>query len=265
MILSVIIVNYNHRQYLRKCLTSLLTSLQGIKSEILVVDNYSIDGSLALLKKEFLQKITLIENRRNLGFSRAANLGIRKAKGKYLFLLNPDTQVNSQSLNELIKFLDKKKEAACVVPQLLHPDKSLQYSIRRFPDFLTVIARRTPLRSFSLVRRRNNFHLMKKISHQKMREIDWALGSCLLVRRETLEAVGLFDEGFFVYGEDIDWFWRLKKAGFKAYYLPQAKIIHHHLAKSDQQLFSKESYYHFKSIVYFFRKYWQEILTGRYP
>jgi len=265
MKLSVIIVTFNHQKYLENCLASLLKSLEAINSEVIVVDNHSTNGTIERLKEIGKSKFKVIQNKKNLGFAQACNQGIKKAKGGYLLLLNPDTQVNQEGLRKLIEFLDKNKEAACGAPQLLNPDKSLQYSIRRFPDSFTVIARRTPLRRLSFVNKRNNFHLMKNISHHQTREIDWALGSCLLVRKETFKKIGLFDEGFFVYCEDIDWFWRLKKAGLKAYYFPQTKIIHHHLARSDKKLFSKESYYHLRSIVYFFRKYWQEILTGRYP
>lgn len=276
MKLSVIIVNYNHKKYLEDCLNSLFGGLKKIKAEILVIDNRSIDSSIDFLKKIknkkinslrsfFPSEIKIIFNKKNLGFAKACNKGIRKARGEYILLLNPDTQVVGESIKLMMDFLEKRKDITCVVPKLLNPDKTLQYSIRRFPGVLTVLLRRTPLRWTNLLRKRDDFHLMKDINHNRTKKIDWALGSCLMTRRNIFDQVGLFDEHFFVYCEDIDWFYRLKKARLKAYYLPKAKVIHHHLAISDKKLLSKESFYHTKSMIYFFKKYWREIVTFKYP
>lgn len=265
MKLSVVIVSHNHEQYLQDCLSCLLKEFQSVRSEVFVIDNHSSDNSVDLIKEKFNKQVNLIENKQNLGFAKACNQGIKRAEGNYIFFLNPDTQVAKGSIRKMINFLEEYKETDCVVPKLLNLDKSLQYSIRRFPNLLMVLIRRTPLRLVPFIKSKDASHLMKDISHNQIIEIDWALASCMMVRKRVFKQIGLFDENFFVYCEDIDWFWRLKKAGLKAHYLPKAKVLHHHLAKSDKKLLSRETFYHTKSMIYFFRKYWKDILTGRYP
>lgn len=265
MKLSVIIVNYNHKKYLKTCLNSLLKNLKGITFEVFLIDNNSKDGSVGFLKQKASKKIKIILNKKNLGFARACNQGIRRAKGDYILLINPDIKVLKESVGKMIDFLERNRGLGCVAPKLLNPDQSLQYSIRRFPNVLTVLIRRTPLRLLPFIKNKDALHLMKNVNHNRIIKIDWALASCLMVKRKVFDQIGLFDENFFVYCEDIDWFYRLKKAGLGAYYLPEAKVIHHHLAKSDKKLLSKESLYHTKSMIYFFKKYWREILTFKYP
>lgn len=265
MVLSAIIVVFNHKNYLERCLNSLVRELKNIgESEIRVIDNHSTDGSTQLIKRQFGKKVKLVCHKENLGFARACNKGIRAAKGKYILILNPDTEITRGSLKSMINALEKES-IGCLVPRLINPDGSLQYSIRRFPRLITVIARRTPLRLIHLFEKQNEFHLMKDVDHSQMIAIDWALGGCVLTKRQIFGKIGYFDEKFFLYCEDIDWFYRLRKQGLTAFYYPKASIIHHHIAKSDKKLLSRESFYHFKSLCYFFKKYFPEIVSLKYP
>ncbi len=263
MKITVVIVVYNHKEYLKNCLDFLLRAVDGLSYEIFLIDNHSNDGSANFLKKREGERIKVILNKKNLGFARACNQGIRKAKGEYLLLLNPDVELEKESVKLMINFLEKRKNPVVAVPLLFNPDGSVQYSIRKFPGFFSALIRRTPLRLFPFLPR--DFHFVKKINQKKPTQIDWALGGCFLAKREVFEKIGLLDEKFFVYCEDIDWFYRLRKERIKAYCFPEAKATHYHLAKSDKKIFSKESFYHFRSMVYFFKKYWREIFSFRYP
>jgi hypothetical protein len=262
--LSVIIVVYNHQQFLANCLSSLRISTAAFKPKVIVIDNCSTDGSVNFLKSNFKDFIRLIQNPKNYGFAKACNQGIQKAQGDYLLFLNPDTQITGQAIEKMILFLDHHPLVACLVPCLLNPDQTPQFSLRNFPGIITVLAKRTPLKFLPYFKKARDFHLEKNFPSQPQ-AINWALGSCFLIRKKVFEKIGYFDEHFFVYCEDIDFFYRLKKAGLKTYFLPEAKVIHYHQAKSDKVLFSKESFYHFKSILYFFKKYFWEILTNKYP
>jgi len=152
--------------------------------------------------------------------------------------------------------MDEHPEAGACGAQLLFPDGTLQLSCRRFPDLRTFLVRRTPFRRFLWGSSANAYHLMADIDHHLAQPVDWLLGACLLVRREIINTVGLMDESYYLYVEDIDWCYRMKQRGWQVWYVPSAKIIHHHLAVSDKALLSQRSWIHFQSMVRFYRKFW---------
>lgn len=251
--LSVIIVTHNHAAYLSRCLDSLVLQVEQAGGEIIIIDNRSDDASVAVARR--YPQVRLYVNQERRGFAANANYGLALAQGRYLLLLNPDTEVLPGALEKLLGFMDAHPQVGLCGAQLLFPDGRVQPSPRRFPTLGTVIARRTPLRVFLRNSRLNRHHLMLDMDHSQPQEVDWLLGACLLVRREALEEVGPLDEGFFLYIEDIDWARRMHQAGWKVYYVPAAQIIHHHLAVSDKRFLSRQMWVHACSMVRYARKY----------
>lgn len=264
---SIIIVSHRHRQYLSGCLRSLIDGKKRLKLEIIVVDNNSADGTLDSLTPAILSKITLVRNNHNLGFAKACNQGIRMARSTVVLLLNPDILAEPGSVSTMLRFLKQNHRIACVVPVLKNIDGSIQYSCRKFPGWKETVIKRTPLRWFMDPEEVNRYNqrTVDLINRKMPFRINWALGGCLMVKKSTFEKIGVFDERFFLYCEDIDWFYRLKKANLMAYCLPEAIMYHQHLAVSDHKLLSIESFYHSMGILKFAVKHAFDILAGRYP
>ncbi len=258
--LSVITVTHNHANYIEKCLDALVPELERLDGEVIVVDNRSDDESAAITQQYPSVKLHINNKRR--GFSANNNYGMALAKGRYLLLLNPDTEVQPRALETLIAFMDAHPQVGMCGAQLLFPDGTIQPSPRRFPTLGSVIARRTPLRIFLRQSVLNQHHLMGDLDHGKTQSVDWLLGACMFIRREVLETVGPLDEGYFLYVEDIDWARRMHDANWQVYYVPTAQIIHHHIAVSDKKLWSRYMWIHFKSMVRYTRKYLLPILPG---
>lgn len=251
--ISVITVTHNHGPYLDRCLKALIPEVESLGGEIILVDNLSDDESAAIACKYPQVKLHINEQRR--GFSANNNFAMSKAQGRYILLLNPDTEVLPGALKTLSQFMEEHPQVGLCGARLLFPDGKIQPSPRRFPNFGSVIARRSPLRIFLKDSSFNRRHLMQDIDHTQAQAVDWLLGACLFIRREILETVGPLDEGFFLYVEDIDWALRIHQAGWQVYYVPGAKIIHHHLAVSDKRLLSYYTWLHFKSMTRYTRKH----------
>lgn len=233
MDLSVIIVNWNAREDLGRCLTALREHAPRAEHEVIVVDNGSRDGSPALVARRF-PEVRLVATWRNLGFSAGNNRGLAVARGRYLLLCNPDCFVGPGTLDTLLRYADAHPEIGFLGPRLLNPDGTLQPSCRRFPSVGALLFRNTPLgRLFP----RNRFaagYLMERDARDAPRSVDWLSGACLLVRRAALEAIGPLDERYFMYCEDMDWCRRAHLAGWQVVYLPEAVAVHRIGASSDQ-------------------------------
>ncbi len=234
---SVVIVNYNVRDLLRQSLRSVARSLSGIPSEVIVVDNNSVDGSVGMLAEEF-PDITVIANRSNIGFSAANNQGMRRAAGKYLFILNPDTIVEEETIQVLIDFMDTHPDAGAVGCRILNPDGTFALESRRsFPTPAVAFYRMTGLsRIFPRSKTFGRYNLTF-LSEHRTTTVDALSGSCMFLRNAALTGTeeadtgrgkaGLFDEDFFMYGEDLDLCYRIQKAGWLIYYTPDTQIIHY--------------------------------------
>jgi hypothetical protein len=227
MDLSIVIVNYNVKYFLEQCLMAVERASPGMKTEIFVVDNASVDGSPAMVRKKF-PEVHLIENHKNLGFSKANNQALRRCRGRYILLLNPDTLIQEDTLTELIIFLDTHPQAGAVGCMLINPDGSFQTASRRsLPTPWVAFTRIIGLsRIFprSPVFGRYNLTYLKP---DREGEIDVLSGSLMMLRREAVVQVNYFDEDYFMYGEDIDLCYRIKKTGWKIYYTPRTKAIHY--------------------------------------
>ncbi|NIM24651.1 MAG: glycosyltransferase [Armatimonadetes bacterium] len=263
----MVIVNFKARDFLRSCLRSFFAEAQGLETEVFVVDNASHDGSLEMVEGEF-PAVHLIEARENLGFSRANNLALRKCSGEKVLLLNPDTEIQPGALQEMAAFLDSHFEAGAVGPRLVDENGKEQPSGRPFP---------TPWGWFLMQTGIDARFARNEISKeggdpQQMsggEAVDWISGACLMLRKDALQNVGLLDERFRLYSEEVDLCYRLKQAGLEVYYLPTAEVVHYgsiSAAASQGKDFSRGLLYssYLTSKLAFFRKhygFWQAFLA----
>ncbi len=223
--ISIVIVNWNTRHILFDCLKSVYEQSGDSSLEVIVIDNASSDGSAEMVKKDFPQT-TLIENSENLGFAAANNQGIEISKGRYVLLLNPDTLILDNAINKTLYFADAHPESAVVGCRVLNSDRTLQPTCFMFPSILNMLLSTTYLYRLFPKSRFFGRERMTWWDRSDIREVDVVTGCFMLVRREAIEQVGLLDERFFVYGEETDWCYRLKKAGWKVMFTPCAEIIH---------------------------------------
>lgn len=218
--LSVIIVNWNTRDLLLRCLKDLGPALAGLSHEIWCVDNGSQDGSVEAVQSHFPQ-VKVIANQENLGYAKAVNQAIAKAAGRYILLLNTDASPRGDALYHLFTFLEGHPEAAAAGGQLLNVDGSRQNSIANFPSLATELLNKFLLQIVFPQRFPG-----KRQDYPEPIEVESLVGACLLVRTEAVTKVGSLDEGFFFFLEETDWCYRMRQAGYKIYYVPHAKITH---------------------------------------
>ena len=246
MDLSIIILSFNTKNLLDDCLDSVFQQTKGIKFEVLVVDNHSTDGSAEMVKKKFPQ-VKLINNKKNLGFAQANNQGMKKAQGKYLLLLNSDTKIKNKSLKNLLSLAQKKQDLGIAGPKLLNPDGTPQPSTGPFYTL--------PVTFFSLFR--GDRYLRHAYSQEKA--VDWLSGACFLIKRELIYKVGLLDEKFFMYVEEMEYCYRAKKAGYLTYFFPQAEVYHLERGSSPEGK-QKAIWGIYQGLIYFYQKHfapWQ--------
>lgn len=226
MRLSVVFLSYNTRDLTRQALNSVLAAAEGLEAEIFVVDNASADGSADMVAEEFPQ-VKLVCNEANVGFSAGNNVALRQVTGEYALLINTDTIVRRDALHAMVDFLDAHPEAGACGCKILDPDGTLQLDSRRgFPTPLAAFCKMSGLsRLFPKHPLMARYHLTH-LDPEQTAEIEVLSGSCMMVRKAAMDQVGLLDEDYFMYGEDIDWCYRFHQAGWKIYYLPTTAIIH---------------------------------------
>jgi GT2 family glycosyltransferase len=267
--LSIIVVNWNVCELLRRCLHSFLDSAlsdvddrgvwrestfeypsTGFRFEVLVVDSASSDGSVEMVKHEF-PDVRLYSSDTNLGYTGGNNFGMRESRGRYVLLLNPDTEVLGSALGRMVSYMDNHPKVGVVGPQLLWPDGSVQSSRRRFPTLYTALIESTFLQKWlprhPVLRRYYALDLPDSATSQ----VDWVQGACLMVRRKVIEQVGLLDDAYFMYSEELDWQRRIANAGWKVVYLPEAQIVHHEGKSSEQVVAFRHIRYQRSKVRYF--------------
>ena len=236
IVLSIIIVNWNNKDILGDCLNSIYRTHNVSKYEIIVVDNNSEDDSVELIRNEF-PNVELLENNQNLGFTRANNQAIKIARGNYILLLNNDTVVtNTYCFDRMIELMEKKPQVGILGCKLLYPDGTLQSCGESFPSvwgiFKSQILFAKTWKRFGKNKREDNH----------FKEVDFICGACLMTGKETLDRVGLFKEEYFMYGEDVEFCYRVHKAGYNIGVLTDESIVHLHSKSTEKNL--TEMLYH---------------------
>ena len=259
MDLSIVIVSFNTKKILKNCLNSIFQNKFKGELEVIVIDNNSLDGSSLMVKEEF-KEVILVKNKENVGFAKAVNQGIKKSKGNFVLFLNSDIIVKENSLNLLFDFAKDKDDLGVLGGRLLNKEGSIQGSCYHLPTLWRTII--------------NSESLLKYAPKEEIPiEVEVAIGAVFLIPREIIKKVGLLDERYFIYFEDLDYCRRIKKAGFKAFYLPKAEFIHFHGAsgknipqKTHQWLVESSKIYHgtFKyhliTSILWIKQKWQRVL-----
>lgn len=254
MKLSVVIVSYKVRFYIEQCLHSLFRAVDGIETEVYIVDNHSADGSVEYLTQKF-PKVNVISSSRNLGFSRANNIAIKQSVGEYVLLLNPDTIVGEHTISDVLEFMDNHKRAGAVgVMMLKDSGEKAMESRRGVPTPMTSFYKMSGLCARYPNNRRFAHYYMSYLSWDRPERIEIISGAFCMLRREALDKVGLLDEDFFMYGEDVDLSYRLLKAGYENWYVP-TKIVHY---KGESTHSSSFRYVHvfYDAMLIFMRKHY---------
>jgi GT2 family glycosyltransferase len=235
MDISILIVNFNTKKLLEQTIQSVTNTVKNINYEIIVVDNASSDGSVEVIKKNY-RNVILIKNKTNDGFAKANNIGIKKAKGRYILLLNSDTLLVNDCIEKSIKYLDNNKDVGALGCKVVLPNGKLDTACKRgYPTPEASFFYMLKLdKLFPSVKRFGQYNL-SYLSQNEINEVDSLVGAFMMVRKDTIDEVGLLDEKFFMYGEDIDWCMRIKEAGWKIIYYPEASIIHYKGASSKKK------------------------------
>jgi len=261
--LGIVIVNYNTRELLRDCLASVFESKGDFLYRVCVVDNCSSDGSATMVREEFPQ-VLLIESPYNGGYAYANNLGLR-ALGfdwpdvrddapRYALLLNPDTILPPSALADMLAFMDGHPEAGIAGPRLVRQDGSLDLACRRsFPTPEVAFYRLLGLSKLFPRSPRFGRYNLTYIDPDELTEVDSVVGAFMMIRREAIAKTGLLDEAFFMYGEDLDWAYRIKQAGWKVYYNPDVTVLHYKQASSRHSRKARHEFY--RAMLIFYRKH----------
>ncbi len=258
MNISIIIVSWNVRDLLKKCLESVLLYSQGVDYEIIVVDNASTDGTVEMMRQDFPQ-VRLIANQENKGFAAANNQGIKEAKGEYILLLNPDTEFIENSLEKIVAKMQSDEKIGVLGCKLLNPDKSIQPSVRRFPTVwsqLVILFKLHKIFPFLLdsYSMKDFYTTPYPLLKEEGTLVDQVMGAFFCVKKELFAKIGLLDEGYFIWFEEVDFCRRAKQAGYKVVYWPVTSVVHHGGQSFAQQMTLKKQLWFFKSALRYFRK-----------
>lgn len=259
--LTIVIVSYNTRDILHTCLASTTRAMAKYAWEIIVVDNASTDGSVQMVKRDF-PDVRVLENSKNEGFARATNRGLRNGLGKYLLLLNSDTEIPKGTIEAVQAFLDDHPDGGVCTCKVLLPDGSIDPACHRgFPTpwaAMTYFAGLEELFPHSKLFAR--YHQWYK-DIDTVHEVDSPMGAFYMIRRDVIDSVGYLDEDYFMYGEDLDWSYRIKQAGWKIYYYPSVTVLHKKKQSGreskDASLRRSTDKYFYESMLLFYKKHYQ--------
>jgi len=250
--LSIVIVSWNVKELLERCLSSVAECCRrgSLQCEVIVVDNASADGSPEMIRRRF-PDVKLIASEDNLGFVKGNNIGVAHSNGRHMLLLNPDTEVVGDALQTMVAYMDHHADVGAVGPMLLFPNGQVQPSRRRFPTLATAFLESTVLHPWFPKNRVLRHYYVQDRNDNEEQDVDWVIGACLLIRRRAWEQVGPLDEHFFMYSEELDWCHRLKQAGWRVVYIPDAKVVHHEGQSSIQVVPARHIYFQSSKVLYF--------------
>ena len=253
--ISIITVGMNHLLYLRNLFKSLDDAGVFIDTngyQMIYIDNCSTDGSVEFIQNNY-PTVKILKNKKPLGFGENNNKGILASTGEYIAIINPDIVVFKDSLSELKQYLELNTNVGIVAPQLLNPDGTVQYSVRKFINIKRLGARIISLGKDSSNNKNVNDYLCKDINWTETQQVDWAIGAAYMIRRDVYATLGGFDNDYFLYMEDEDICLRCWLSGFPVVFHPTSKMIHNHLRASSK--IGKKMFLHIKSMITFFKKH----------
>ena len=253
MDVSIIIVSWNVRDLLIKCISSICEQAEDIKVEIIVIDNASSDGTIKKIKEEFPQ-VRLIENMENVGFAAGCNQGIMASSARYCLMLNPDTTILDNTIYKTFLFAEKHRDAAVISCKVLNEDRTLQRSCAMYPSIINLFLSATYLYKFFPGNRFFGRERMTWWDYDDIREVESTSGCFMLVRKDAINEVGMMDEQFFMYAEEMDWCYRFSKKGWKIVFAPVGEIIHYR-GKSSKQNEVKSKLQNRGSAILFVKKH----------
>lgn len=249
--ISVIIVSWNVRELLANCLRSVLAQT-GLALQVIVVDSASSDGSPELVAEQFPQ-VELVACQENVGFPRGNNLGLERANGRFILLLNPDTIVHGDALARMVSYLQQNPAVGVVGPQLLNDDGSVQSSRRCFPTLWTALFESTWLQPLAPQAVLDHYYA-RDVGDGATAVVQWVMGACLMTRQEVVAQVGGLDEAYFMYSEELDYCRRIHEAGWQVVYYPEAQVTHLS-GKSSEQAVTQRHINFNRAKLRYFRKY----------
>ncbi len=249
--ISVVIVTWNQLAFLKECLNSLRRNARKCRSEIIVVDNGSGDGSRQFLQNQ--SELCTIYNDRNAGVSRARNQGIEKAAGRYIYMLDDDTLVHDGCLDRFVNFMDAHPDVWLSGGKQISGQNTIIPTARSFYNPFVILARRSPWGKTRTGKRQIGKHLMQDWDHQDNRTVDWVSGASFCMRASAVKKIGTLDNGYFFGFEDLEWAYRVWDQGGKVAYLHDA-VITHYVQRSSRKLFSRRALDHFASVIRFYAK-----------
>lgn len=269
--LSIVIVSYNTKDLLKSCLESIYKTSKDFSFEVIVSDNNSSDGSSEMVSKNF-KNVILIENTKNLGFSKANNTGVKKTSGRYVLFLNSDTVVYENTLKHMIKFMDEHKDTGAATCKLLMPNGKIDDAAHRgFPTPWNAFSHFSGLSKMFSKNRLFGGYNLSYLDFDKTHEVDSLAGAFMLVRRIAGEKIGWWDEDYFFYGEDLDFCFMLKQNNWKIYYVPEISILHYkgvsggikkiskHLTTADAKTRKNAQIERFKAMRIFYKKHYENV------
>lgn len=257
--LSVVIVSWNVRDLLKRCLESIDAGRGSLEMEVLVIDSASSDGTPGMVAADF-PWVKLFPQSENVGFSRGCNIGMAQTTGRCVLLLNPDTEILGPALVDMVAFLDGHPQVGVVGPGLTGSDGQLQSSRRRFPTLATAFFESTwlqPIAPRSILRR----YYMEDQPPDVDVEVDWVTGACVMARSAAIEQAGMLNENYFMYSEEMEWQRRIKNAGWKIFQLPGSRVVHHE-GKSSEQAVALRHINFQKSKIRYFKDYHGSLAAG---
>jgi GT2 family glycosyltransferase len=261
MELSIVVTSYRNPQLLKVCLDSIIECARGLEYELMVADSCTEEETEMMMREDY-PEVKFFPFVENVGFQALVKKGIEAATGKYVLMLNGDIIVTPDSIQELLQLMRKDETVGMAGPKLFNFNGSLQFSCFRFYKPYTILYRRTFLGKFAFAKKHLDWFLMKDYNHETLQEVDWLMGSAIMLRTSAIAKVGLMDTRYFMYMEDLDWCRRFWEQGFKVVYFPLAKMHHLHGKGSSKGgaikslLSSKLAWVHIASAIKYFKKFW---------
>lgn len=256
MDLSIIIVSYNTKELLKQTIQSVIDNAKDIKYEIFVTDNASSDGSVLMVKEDYPQ-VKLIESKDNLGFPKGNNVAIKKAVGKYILLLNSDTKVVGNCLQNCVRYMDSNSQIGALGCKVELPSGKLDHACKRgFPTPEASLYYLLKLNKLFPDKKKFGKYTMSYVKDDEIAAVDSLMGAFMMIPKKVVDEVGMLDEEFFMYGEDIDWCFRIKKAGYEVLYYPVEKIIHYKGSSSKKKR-AKTTYEFHRAMILFYNKHYK--------